>query len=231
MPVCGSTVPDKNVSGDNFYGPLICNDQLIAYFWTTYRFRELSPSEGGWHGGWGYEQPCDTDLPLARTFVGLYLLTYSASDWQNDGYDKPIINYARRYVRENIDDLYARCGDGSAIARSFHGLFVDTRIELYRGFWYDQSVVERASTFVHEARHIGGKSHNAQFPPWSVYGPGHDGADTNWEYDGAWTYEVSYLSWFYATGTGTTTAMKNLARQQGNLMIDNAFATRPSFHI
>lgn len=47
MAVCGSTVPDKTASGDKFYGPLICPQDLIDFFWTTYAFTNLSPSEGG----------------------------------------------------------------------------------------------------------------------------------------------------------------------------------------
>lgn len=226
---CGATVPDKSLSGDNFYGPSICSGPLSDYFWTTYKFLNLSPSDGGWKNGWGYEASCDTDLPLARTYVGLYVLVYSAADWQNDGYDRPILNYARRYVRENIDELQARCGDGSAVAASFSGVFVDDRIELYRGYWYDQAAVERASTLVHEARHAGGKSHDTTFPSWSIYGPGKPGADSSWAYDGAWTYEASYLSWFATTATGTTPAMQALARLQANVIINNAFATHPGF--
>jgi hypothetical protein len=229
MAVCGSIVPDKNASGDTFYGPLICDTQLISYFWTTYQFTNLPASDGGWMNGWGYEESCNTDLPLARTFAGLYALTYSAPDWQLDTYDKPILNFARRYVRENIDDLMALCGDGTAVARAIFGPLVNDRVELYSGYWYQQAVVERASTLMHEARHQGGKSHNANFPPGSVYTG--SGADSNWEYDGAWAYEANYLWWFYSAATSTTTAMKNLARQQGNLIIDNAFATRPPFHI
>lgn len=125
----------------------------------------------------------------------------------------------------------ARCGDGTAVAFSHWGPLVDDRIDLFKGFWYNLAVVERASTLLHEARHIGGKSHNANFPPGSVYGAGHSGADSNWEYQGAWQFEASYLWWFSTTTTDTTSAMKSLARQIGNLIIGNAFATRPPYYI
>ena len=90
---------------------------------------------------------------------------------------------------------------------------------------------ERASTLVHEARHMGGKDHNANFPAGSVFGAGNSGADSNWEYEGAWMYETLYLWWFFAAGARTTTAMKQRARQVGNVIIDNAFATHPGFNI
>jgi hypothetical protein len=230
MAVCPSQLPDPVASGDAFYGPLLCSDQLISFFWTTYGLKNLSASEGGWTHGWGYEDPCNMALPLGRTFAGLYALTYSAPDWQDDAYTKPILNFARRYVRENVDDLRGLCGDGTKIAHSEYGPFVDDRVELYRAYWYELSVVERASTLLHEARHMGGKSHNANLPPGSVYGTGSK-ADSNWDYQGAWMYEANYLWWFFSAATSTTTAMKNLARQVGNLIIDNAFATRPPFHI
>jgi hypothetical protein len=229
MPVCASTVPDKIASGDAFYEPFICNQQIIDYFWATYGF---DGNLEHWNEGFGFERPCNTDLPLARTFTGLYALSYSAADWQNDGYDKPILNWARRYVRENIDDLRAACGDGTAIAHSYTGgVFVDEYVELYRGFWYQETVVERASTLVHEARHQGGKPHNAKFPHDSYFGAGKNGADSHWEYDGAWTYQANYLWWFYAEGTNTTSAMKDRAKCIGNIILANAFAARPAFRI
>ena len=38
MATCTYTVPDKNASGDNFYGAVICNQAYIDYFWNTYGF-------------------------------------------------------------------------------------------------------------------------------------------------------------------------------------------------
>jgi hypothetical protein len=225
---CNSTVPDKNVTGDNFYGALICNQTYIDYFWNTYGF---AGNKDYWDGGFGWEEACNTDLPLARTFNACYLLTYSASDFQNDGYSGPMLNWARRYVRENNDDLRSLCGDGTAIARSFSGIFVDDRIELYRGFWYSKDVPGRAETLIHESRHQGGKPHNANFPAGSVFGAGQSGADSNWNYQGAWMYGALYLWWFFAQGARTTSALRERARQRGNLVIDNAFATHPGFNI
>jgi hypothetical protein len=228
MAVCGATVPSKALSGDDFYGPLIASQAMVSFFWNTYGFKDSSAATT-WTNGWGYEDPYNTDLPLARTFTGLYALTYSAPNWQDDSYSSTMLNFARRYVRENIDDLRARCGNGTAAAHSFYGPLVDDRVELYKDYWYTSVVVERASTLLHEARHMGGKSHNADFPPWSVYSG--SGADTDWAYDGAWAYDTNYLWWFYTQGTNTTSGMKNIAKQLGNFMIQNCFATRPPFVI
>ncbi|MGA8054175.1 MAG: hypothetical protein WCA12_10020 [Burkholderiales bacterium] len=179
----------------------------------------------------GWEDACNTSKPLARAFNACYLLTYSAQDYQNESWNSPILNWGRRYVRNNIDDLRSKCGDGSAIARSFSGAFVDDRVELYLGFFYSKDVPGRAETLLHEARHMGGKSHNANFPAGSVFGAGKSGADSSWSYEGAWMYGALYLWWFYAAGARTTSALRERARQRGNLVIDNAFATHPGFSI
>jgi len=39
------------------------------------------------------------------------------------------------------------------------------------------------------------------------------------------------LWWFYAAGQRTTPAIRQLAKQRGNVIIDNAFATHPGFNI
>src|SRR5678815_3340904 len=42
---------------------------------------------------------------------------------------------------------------------------------------------------------------------------------------GAWMYGALYLWCYYATGARTTSALRERARQRGNVVIDNAFAT------
>ena len=110
-------------------------------------------------------------------------------------------------------------------------LFEPQRVELYLPFFYQLDVPGRASTLLHESRHIGGKPHNASFPRGSVYGAGKSGADSSWSYQGAFMYAALYLWWFYAEGQRTTTALRQSAKQRGNLIIDNAFATHPGFNI
>jgi hypothetical protein len=223
MASCTYSVPDKSASGDNLYGSVICNQAYISYFWNAYGFQG---NKNYWDDGFGWEEPCNTSMPLARAFNGCYLLTYSAQDYQNESWNSPILNWGRRYVRNNIDDLRSKCGDGSKIA-STSG---DT-VEVYLGFFYVKDVPGRAETLIHESRHAGGKPHDANFPAGSVFGAGKGGADSTWSYEGAWMYGALYLWWFYAAGARTTSAMKARARQRGNLVIDNAFATHPGFSI
>ena len=229
MASCTATVPDKDASGDNFYGQFICSQAYIDYFWYTYGF---SGNKKFWDDGFGWHDPCNTSLPLARTFNACYALTYSAQDYLNDSWDAPqnILQWGRRYLREEVDDLESKCGDGSAIARSFTGWFVNDRVELYLGFFYTYTVVDRAADLLHEARHQDGKGHNADLPAGSVYGTGGN-ADSNWDYQGAWTFHAGYLWWFYAAAVRTTSAMKERARQSANVIIDNAFAEHPGFSV
>lgn len=223
MAYCTYSVPDKNASGDNFYGQFICQQQYIDYFWDVYGF---NGNKNYWDDGFGWHDACNTNKPLARTFNACYLLTYSADDYLNDSYDAPqsVLQWGRRYVRESFGELRSFCGDEDTVAA-----FSGGTCEVYLGFFYDYSVVERAAILVHEARHEA-KSHNANFPPGSVFGSGGD-ADSHWDYQGAWTFEAGYLWWFYATKTRTTSASKDRARQAANVILDNAFATHPGFNI
>lgn len=226
MASCTYTVPNKNVSGDNLYGPRICWQAFIDWAWYAHGFRKKY-----WDDGFGYYDVCNNSKPLSRTLSAMWLLNYSADDYWNEQWSNNILHWGRRYVRNQIDDLRSKCGDGSAVATSYSGFFVDDRIELYLGFFYQTDVPARAETLLHEARHQGGKGHNAKFPSWSAYGPGKSGADSSWGYNGAWMYGALYLWWFYADGRRTTSAMRNSAKQRAQFVIDNAFATHPGFVI
>ena len=224
MATCTYSVPNKDASGDNLYGPRICWQAFIDWAWSAHGFQK-----DYWDDGFGYEDVCNNDKPLARTLAALWLLNYSAEDYWNEQWSNNALHWGRRYVREQVDDLRSKCGNGTAIATSITGALVEDRIELYLGFFYTQTVPERAGTFMHEARHQGGKGHNANFPSWSAYGPGKSGADSTWGYHGAFMYHALYLWWFYADGRRTTTAMRNVARQWAQFLIDNAFATHPGY--
>jgi hypothetical protein len=225
MAICDATVPDKAASGDAFYGSFICDQQYVDYFWFTYGFSGTGTT---WQNGFGYEDCCNTDLPLARAFNGCYVLTYSASDYLNDDYSGACLNWARRYVRENIKSISASCGEtGGPVARNPGG---SGNIEVFSPFFYSKTAPGRAETLLHEARH-GALSHNAKFPKGSTFGEGKDGADSNWAYNGAWMYGALYLWWYFAQGARTTSAIRELARQRANVVIDGAFAEHPGYSV
>jgi hypothetical protein len=217
------TVPahDNATDGDNLYGPRACWQEFVNWAWSAFGFES-----NYWDDGFGYEDACNRDLPVNRTMSAIWLLCYSADDFNNDDYGNNCLHWARRYCWNQIDSLKSFCGDGTAVASAS-----GSNVDLFLGYWYGQSMPVRASTLLHEARHLGGKSHNANFPDGSVFGAGESGADSSWDYKGAWMYEVLYLWWFYADGRRTTTALKELARQEANVYIDNAFATHPGISI
>ena len=226
MANCTYSVPNKELSGDNYYGQFICREELVDYFWYAYGF---AGNKDYWDDGFGWHDCCNTDQPLGRTYNACYLLTYSAEDYRNESWDGPCLNWARRYVRKYIDDLRSRCSNGTARATAFWGC-QDDRVELYMGFFYNSCVVDRASILLHEARHMAaGKLHSAEFPPHSFLSG--TGADPSWEYKGAYMYQVLYLWWFSAEGKRTTSATRQRAKDMGNLYLDNYFAVRPGFSI
>lgn len=288
---CSYTVGDKDASGDNLYGSRICNQPFVDWAWKAFRFDGKF-----WGDGWGFDDCCNTDKPLARTFNAVWLLTYSADDYRNDDYGGNILHWASRFVRDQISgyDLRAKCGDGTANATTFgagcteyretvkwdctqykdkgyrscrswpwwaswlcyawfwvsnivcvawgyvaswvcaigNEIATDKRIELYNtSFFYGLDVPGRAGTLVHECRHIAGKAHDANFPSWSNRPPGKSGADSSWDYQGAWMYDALYNWWFYADGHRTTQAIRDRAKADANDVILNCFATRPTFTV
>lgn len=221
MATCSVPAHDNETSGDNLYGPRACWQELVDWAWSAFGFKNKY-----WDDGFGYYDACNRNLPLNRTMAAIWLLCYSADDYNNDDYSNDCLHWARRYCWNQIDSLKSFCGDGSAVASAS-----GSNVNLFLDYWYDQTMEVRASTLLHEARHLGAKSHNANFPSGSVFGAGNSGADSSWGYEGAWMFEALYLWWFYADGRRTTTALKAHARQESNLYIDNAFATHPGFNI
>ncbi|MEA2908147.1 MAG: hypothetical protein QOJ15_228 [Bradyrhizobium sp.] len=294
MADCTYSVPDLDVSGDTLYGGRICNQAFIDWAWQTHGFNGTY-----WQGGWGFDDVCNVRKPLARCMNAIWMLNYSAEDYNNEAWNTDALHWGGRYVREQFkryDDLRAMCGDGTATAvttgcqqarqwndwrctqgynetkracRSWFFLFAwichlwaevtrfvctvwgwvaETGCALWYGtfgggqnvtltlwFFYpldgsgNADVPSRAGTLIHEARHIGNKPHDAQFPAGSVFGAGKDGADSSWGFEGAWMFNALYLWWFYAAGTRTSIAMRQAAKQRANVILTNAFATSPGF--
>ena len=85
MADCEVGVPDKDMSGDNLYGPFWIAQpnaqEFVDWFWYSYQF-----DHDWWQDGWGFDDCTDTDKPLARTFNGLYCLNYSSADPSNEDY-------------------------------------------------------------------------------------------------------------------------------------------------
>jgi Repeat of unknown function (DUF346) len=220
------------VSGDRLFG-----DQLVREF-TDWALRTHGFDEDDWNEGFGWDDSFDVTMPLGRTLAALWLLNFSAPNSDDEDYRSDILNWARRYVRVNADELLARCGDGSRAARAMDVLG-DEWTELYirGGFFYTANVPRRAGILLHEARHHGGSSHDAPFPADSVYAGRDDGADSSWTYDGAFKYEALYLARFADAGQIPSPAddplrpliLRGRARSAANFILDNCFERDPGF--
>ena len=214
MASCTYSAGDLAASGDTLYGPRSCWQAFIDFVWDAYDF-----DKGDWDDGFGWYDACNVSKPLARTFNALWVLEYSAPDPFNESYSMPILYWAGRYSRSNIDELDGRCGDGSAFARTTWGFLVDNRTQLFMPFFYSLAAAVRAGTIIHEARHASWKGHD-------------DGNnDSSWGYNGAWRYHVCWLAWFMNQCQNTTAAMKALARQRANSILSGRFTTDPGFRI
>jgi hypothetical protein len=218
---------DNNASGDTFYGVFTCDQRYIDQFWYHFHF-----DKGDWDDGFGYDDPCNLDQPLARTFNALYLLAYSAEDYaRNTGdFSGNALRWAYPYAATVIDELDGRCGSGDrntgARATTYAGFWVDDRTVLKWPFFYGENVIQRAGTIVHEARHAAGVRHNGGSDC-----PRGASCDTTWEYEGANMYQVLYLWWFRVAGTRTTAAMRDYAKIEAQRIIDTGFNTNPGYVI
>lgn len=213
MATCTYTVPDLAASGDKLYGPRACSQPFIDWAWDAFDF-----DKDDWDDGFGWDSVCDNRQPLSRTMSGIWCLTYSAEDYHNESYDSNILQWGGRFVRNAIDELDGRCGDGSALGKTYTGIFADDRTELYLGY-FSQAVSLRAGSLVHEARHADGKGHDS------------GNNDSSWAYNGAWRWQVCWLSWFAGAGTRTSAAMKTMARQRANNILNTNFVTAPGFNV
>lgn len=216
MASCSATPGNLDASGDRLYGPRSCWQAFIDWAWDAYDF-----DKGDWDDGFGWHDACNIQRPLARTFNAIWCLEYSSPDPSNESFDMPILWWGGRYARDQIDELDARCGDGTAFASTrTGGWFVDEWTRLFLDFFYTEGVPERAGTLVHEARHAdAGKSHDG------------NGQDPDWAHSGANVFQIAWLAWFINQCQNTSPAMKTRARQDANSRLATRFVTDPGFRI
>lgn len=214
MAACEFPQTDSTVSGDNLYIYRTCKDAFISWVWDAYDFDKKD-----WDDGFGWPYSCNQHLPLGRTFNAIWCLEYSSPDPSNQSHDMPILWWGGHYARSHIDELDARCGDGTPFAGTQVGPG-DKWTQLYLKFFFSLDVCARASTLVHEARHADAtKAHNSA------------GQDPDWAYKGSYRWQVAWLSWFLNQCTNTSAALKVRARQHANSLLANRFATDPGFRL
>jgi hypothetical protein len=219
------TVPahDNVADGSSFYLNGLCNQERVNFWWGVFNMQH-----DDWDAGFGFDDPCNLDLPLARTFAAMYLLTYSAEDYarRTNDFSGNALRWAFPYTATNAGKLQALCFKPGSTPGQWAGWGYGDRIELYIPYFYNFDVVTRAGTLLHEARHNGGKSHDG-----GTGCPRAASCDTNWAYNGANMYEVLYLWWFGVDGTRTTSAIKNMALNRARAVQNSAFNTNPGFNI
>jgi hypothetical protein len=152
-----------------------------------------------------------------------------------------ILHWGGNYTMREIDELDARCGDGSKRAYTQWG-WQDNYTRLYLPFFYDENVVERAGTLIHEARHADWCGHDGN--DGSNKCPARSSSCDEDYYDGcagigspsgrgACGYQAVWLWWFTVDADNITgsTIRKDFARDEANRILDTMFDNDPCFNI
>jgi hypothetical protein len=201
-------------TGDTHYDSFIDQSHINRY-WSDFAL-----DVEDWDENWGYHDPGNLTLPFARAMTGFWALENSAPP--GAGGDN-FLTWAYRFSKDAIDEIRTECTlDFTAKTRRSP---FDSWTKLAIPFFYYQGVPERAATVVHEARHADGKGHN------DCKCDRNRSCDTNWEYNGANTYQVIWLEWFMHTAANTTPAMQERARDRANEILGDAFCTKPGFRL
>jgi hypothetical protein len=216
-----------------------CSQEWIDFYWDAYDF-----DKGDWDDGFGWEAACDRRRPLARTFQAIELVNYASPNEaiETDDFSGNFLRWAGNYTIREFDELDARCGDGTARAYTRWGVFVDNYTNLYIPFFYDENVVERAGTLVHEARHADWCGHNgndgsnacsaANSSCDEKYMDGCSGAFSP-SGRGADGYQILWLWWyaFEADAQHSNATMKDFARDEANRILNTMLDVDPCFNI
>lgn len=229
---CGMFVNGSDAAdtlGDRAVGRDACKQVYTDFFWKSYDFDRQD-----WDEGFGYDDPCNVDLPLARTMNSLFVLNYAPDDppTSTDDYGGNFLRWAGNYTINNIDELDGRCGSGDA-AVTQAGPFIDNWTQLNVPFFVE-NVVVRAGEIVHEARHADcffschwhdgdGGGHDQC--------PRHRSCDHTWATNGANTWDVFWYWWFTVEAHKYSLGFRQMAADRGNNDITRAFDIQPDIVI
>jgi hypothetical protein len=200
-----------------------------------------------WAGRWAAEQMSNYDLRArcgdkVATTYGAGCTEYRNSviwdctNYRDDGYRScsnwfflwAWICYVWIWVTHKVCAAWGYVASAVCAAAVF--VFGSKHLDLQNTlYFYGKTVHQRASTFVHEARHISGKAHRGNFPAGSSYGGGNSGADESWEFNGAWRWQATWLAWYWASAINSTTPLRDKARDDANVIMTGAFSTSPGF--
>jgi len=212
-----------------------CQQGWINFYWSQHGMYQEA-----WDEGFGYHDPCNLSLPLGRTFNALQVLNYAAPvDATSTGdFSGNILRWGGNFAIREIDELTASCSTASR-AYTVYAPFVNHYTELRLPAFYNENVVQRAATILHEARHADYCGHNGNdgFNPCPS---GSDSCDESFD-NGCWEstgrgatgYQALWLWWFTveADATHGTTVMKDMARIEANRIFNTMFDENPCFNI
>jgi hypothetical protein len=214
--VCGGiTLADASMTGDIDLLPRIQDAGFRNEMMAIY---PIKPSD--WDEGWGWGDPTNLNLPLARLFTALWIFHHVAEidDFSN------ILGWGDDYTVEQTPQLTPSCSDEYGARASDYVVASTTRIGK---FFFDGDVMYRSSTFIHEARHHEGFSHDAA----------DDACDRGGSCDvrlfdwGANGFEVSWLSWASSRGQNMTPQFREWAVAEANSVLESAFEEEPGFRV
>lgn len=224
-------VPETRVGG-------WCNSTWVNYFWDAYDF-----DKNDWDDGFGFSNACDMGRPLGRTMNAIYMVNYAdgAGSKSRSDFSGSILHWGGNYTMREMDELDARCGDGTKRAYTQWG-WQDNYTRLYLPFFYNENVTQRAGTLVHEARHADWCGHNGNdgsnnCPARSAscdesFTNGCSGIGSP-NGRGATGFQAVWLWWFTVDAdsiTGTSSRKAN-ARDEANRIFNTMFDSNPCLNI
>jgi hypothetical protein len=217
-----------------------CNQGWVDFFWDAYDF-----DKGDWDGGFGFSDACNLRLPLARTLNGIYALNYAdgPGSKSTSDFSGSILHWGGNYTMREIDELDGRCGASSAPrASTTWGILIDNKTVLFRPFFYNENVIERAGTLLHEARHADWCGHNGNDGSNSCPA-GSDSCDESFTNGcsgigspsgrGGTGFQAVWLWWFTVDADSITggSVRKAFARDEANRIFDTMFDVDPCINI
>jgi hypothetical protein len=219
---------------DSFYAPKWgCQQVFVNDMWSRFDF-----DHDDWDQGFGYDDPCNDNLPLKRTFNALMLLGYGVTNTPTCSTSSANVGmWAYCWSGNSIDELDGMCGN-SPRARTNYTPGIDNYTNLYMAFFYDETVVQRAGTIFHEARHAQGFCSHT-----SGCVDGNDSCDPNFNNGcvgvgsgsgrGANAYTVLYMNWFATTARPDwiNQSIKDDAIAEATRYLNNRFETDPCFRL
>ena len=214
-----------------------CTDEWIGFYWDAYDMRESD-----WDDGFGFSSACNRRRPLARTFQAIELLNYAGMDdaTEVDDFSGDVLHWGGNYTIREIVTLKGRCGadNSNTRARTRHGGWEEWT-KLFIPFFYNENVVQRAGTLIHEARHADGCGHNGNdgtnecSSGRSCDEEYKNGCNDGTSRRGGVGIQILWL-WAYAAGADaqhSNSTMKVFAQDEANSRIEKKLDVHPCFTI